>query len=138
MPVNKKDIIPERYEAKLKKSFQPTEVLMADLCKRWHLKVLFSLEAAGYGAFRFKDIREKSGCTSDKMLDKAITELCDDGMVKKNFYPESPNRPDYILTERGRSLLVLLHQLEKWVLEHQQDIMDDRMESIEMREKYDK
>lgn len=114
------------------------EQLIERYCNRWSQKVLFALETAGDNAMRFKDIRDNSGCTSDKMLDKALMELCDDGLVKKNFYPESPRRPDYILTERGKSLLVILHQLKDWVSENLQDIMDDRTESIDRREKYDK
>lgn len=115
-----------------------TTELIERYCNRWSLKVLFALESAGDDTMRFRDIRDNSNCTSDKMLDKALTELCDDGLVKKNFYPENPRRPDYILTERGKSLLVLLHQLHDWVSENQQDIMDDRTESIDRREKYDK
>ena len=114
------------------------EQLIERYCNRWSLKVLFALELAGDVTMRFKDIRDNSGCTSDKMLDKALMELCDDGLVKKNFYPESPRRPDYILTERGKSLLILLHQLQDRVSENQQDIMADRTESIDRREKYDK
>jgi len=115
-----------------------SEQLIEQYCNRWSLKVLFALESVSDDTMRFKDIREKSACTSDKMLDKAITELCDDGLIKKNFYPETPHRPDYILTERGKSFLVLLHQLQDWVSENQQDIMADRTESIDRREKYDK
>ena len=72
------------------------------------------------------------------MLNKAIIELCDDGLVKKNFYPDNPHRPDYMLTERGKSLLAVLHPLHDWVTENMQDILADRKESIEMREKYDR
>lgn len=107
-------------------------------CNRWSLKTLSALETSGDEAMRFKDIREKSGCTSDKMLDKALTELCDDGLVKKNFYPENRHRPDYQITERGKSFLVLLKQMKDWVCANEHDIMADRMASIEMREKYDK
>ena len=87
---------------------------------------------------RFKDIRDKTGCTSDKMLNKAIVELYDDGLVKKNFYPDNPHRPDYMLTERGKSLLAVLHPLRDWVSENMQDILNDRQDSVAMREKYDR
>lgn len=119
-------------------SINTYERLIERYCNRWSLKALSALELAGNDTMRFKDIREKTGCTSDKMLDKAITELCDDGLVKKNFYPDNPHRPDYVLTERGKSLLLILHQLKDWVSENQHDIMNDRTESIDRREKYDK
>lgn len=117
---------------------QTIEMLIDVLCNRWSQMVMYAMESSSDCAMRFKDIREKSGCTSDKMLDKALTELCDDGLVKKNFYPENPHRPDYQITERGKSFLVILKQMRDWVYANERDIMADRMESIEMREKYDK
>ena len=85
MPVNKKDIIPERYEAKLKRSFQPTEDLMSALCKRWHLKVLFALEENDDEPMRFSEIRKASGSTSDKMMNQALMTLERSfGLIKKN------------------------------------------------------
>ena len=64
MPVNKKDIIPEHYLPKLKKSFQPTEDLMSALCKRRHLKVLFALEENDDEQMRFSEIGNLSGFSS--------------------------------------------------------------------------
>lgn len=119
MPVNKKDIIPERYEAKLKKSFQPTEVLMADLCKRWHLKVLFALEENDDEPMRFSEIRKASGSTSDKMMIKALKALEESYELIKKKTIDGKNK--YSLTDDGRSLLKVLHNLETWVDEHKRD-----------------
>jgi len=118
MPVNKKDNIPEHYEAKLKKSFQPTEVLMADLCKRWHLKVLFALEENNNKPMRFSEIRKSSLSSSDKMLSQALNTLKEYGLI---HYSEKKESFGYSLTNRGRSLVVVLHQLESWVDEHKAD-----------------
>jgi DNA-binding HxlR family transcriptional regulator len=114
------------------------ESLIERFCTRWTLKTLFTLEEAGDGAMRFGEIRKRSGCTSDKMLNNALKELDADGLIRKKFYPENPNRPDYSLTERGRSLLTVLHHLRDWATDNMQDIMADRKERDEMREKYDK
>ena len=137
MPVNKKDIIPVHYEKKQKECFQPTEDLMAVICNRWSLRILFAMEEAGDVPMRFKDIREKTGSRSDKMLHKTLINLDDDGLIRKWFHQDNPNRPDYTLTERGRSLLIILHQLRDWVNENQHAILADRKENNARREKYD-
>lgn len=119
MPVNKKDIIPEHYVAKLKKSFQPTEDLMSALCKRRHLKVLFALEENDDEQMRFSEIGKASGITSDKMLSQALKDLeMSFGLIKKNT---KDGKNLYSLTDDGRSLLEVLHSLENWVDEHKRE-----------------
>lgn len=119
MPVNKKNIIPERYDKKLKDCFQPTEVLMAALCNRWSLKVLFALEENS-GPMRFNKIREVSGSTSDKMMNQALKNLQDYKLV-------CTQQSSYSLTDRGQSLLKVLHPLEKWVDDTKQDFAVELM-----------
>ena len=114
MPVNKKDIIPEHYEKKLKECFQPTEVLMAAMCKRWYLKVLFALEEREDEPMSFSKIREISGSTSDKMMNNALKGLKDYGLIDKKA-------SNYSLTNRGRSLLEVLHKFESWVDDRKRD-----------------
>ena len=113
------------------------EQLLGRYCNCWSLKVLFAMEEATNVPMRFKDIREKTGSRSDKMLHKTLINLDDDGLIRKRFHQDNPNRPDYTLTERGRSLLVILHQLRDWVNENQLAILADRKENIARREKYD-
>ena len=95
------------------------------------------MEEATNVPMRFKDIREKAGSRSDKMLHKTLINLDDDGLIRKWFHQDNPNRPDYTLTERGRSLLIILHQLRDWVNENQHAILADRKENNARREKYD-
>lgn len=119
MPVNKKDIIPERYEAKLKKSFQPTEDLLSALCKRRHLKVLFALEGNDDEPMRFSEISKASGRISDKMMSQALKDLDESyGLIIKNT---KDGKNLYSLTDDGRSLLEVLHQLESWTDEHKRE-----------------
>lgn len=116
MPVNKKDIIPEHYLPKLKKSFQPTEDLMSALCKRRHLKVLFALEENDEEPMRFSEISKASGRISDKMMSQALKDLDESyGLIIKNT---KDGKNLYSLTDDGRSLLEVLHQLEFWTDAH--------------------
>lgn len=126
MPVNKKDIIPERYDKKLKDCFQPTEVLMAALCNRWSLKVLFALKENG-GPMKFNRIREASSSTSDKMMNQALKNLQDYKLV-------CTQPSGYSLTDRGQSLLKVLHPLEKWVDDIKQDFAVELMNRTDKAE----
>ena len=130
MPVNKKDIIPERYDKKLKECFQPTEVLMADLCNRWSLKVLYTLEASET-PMRFNEIRKASGSTSDKMMTQALKSLQGYKLI---CFTEDKQSLGYSLTQRGRSLLDALHPLEKWV----DDLKTDFAKELRMKNVSDK
>lgn len=115
----------------------PTELMMTRYSNHLSSKVLFAMEEAANVPMRFKDIRDKTGSRSDKMLHKTLINLDDDGLIRKWFHQDKPNRPDYTLTERGRSLLIILHQLRDWVKENQLAILADRKENIARREEYD-
>ena len=118
MPVTKKDIIPEHYEKKLKDCFQPTEVLMAAMCNRWSLKVLFALEENNGEPMRFGEIRKTSSSTSDKMMNQALNNLQGYNLVR---FSEKKESLGYSLTDRGCSVLEVLHQLESWVDDRKRD-----------------
>lgn len=119
MPVNKKDNIPEHYGKKLKASFQPTELLMAALCNKWVVKVLFALEENDDEPMRFSEISKAIDSTSDKMMNKALKVLEESyELIKRKTID---GKPRYSLTSNGRSLLEVLHNLETWVDEHKRD-----------------
>lgn len=119
MPVNKKDIIPERYGKKLRACFQPTEVLMDALCNKWVVKVLFALEENDDEPMRFSEISKAIESTSDKMVCKSLKALeVSYELIKKKTID---GKTKYSLTDDGRSLLEVLHELETWVDEHKRD-----------------
>lgn len=67
-----------------------------------------------YEPVRFNEMRRYIKTISDKTLSSALKELESDGLVHREEYPQIPPKVEYTLTERGRSLMVVLDQLCVW------------------------
>lgn len=79
--------------------------------KRWTgliVRVLLS------GPKRFKELTEIISNVSSKVLTERLKELETAGIVNRKVYPEMPVRIEYCLTEKGRDLLPVLDELQKW------------------------
>jgi DNA-binding HxlR family transcriptional regulator len=135
MPVNKKEKIPNHYEKKLKECFQPTEELMAALCNKWVVKVLFALEENDDEPMLFSKIREASGSSSEKMMNQALKTLGVYKLIQKEPISGKTKPYYYYLTNRGRSLLEVLHEYESWVDYYKRDFARDLLEERKKRKK---
>jgi DNA-binding HxlR family transcriptional regulator len=60
------------------------------------------------------------------MLTLTLRNLERDGLVERHYYPELPPRVEYVLTERGRSLLAPLAGFTDWIRDTWQDIEASR------------
>ena len=67
-----------------------------------------------YEPVRFNEMRRYIKTISDKTLSSALKELEADELVHREEYPQIPPKVEYTLTERGRSLMVVLDQLCVW------------------------
>lgn len=67
-----------------------------------------------YEPVRFNEMRRYIKTISDKTLSSALKELEADKLVHREEYPQIPPKVEYTLTERGRSLMVVLDQLCVW------------------------
>lgn len=79
--------------------------------KRWTgliIRVLLS------GPKRFKDMTEIITNVSSKVLTERLKELETAGIVSRVVYPEMPVRIEYCLSEKGKDLLPVLDELQKW------------------------
>ena len=54
---------------------------------------------------------------SNKMFTQTLRELEKDGLVSRKVYPVVPPKVEYQLTQRGKSLEVILHSLDNWGIE---------------------
>ena len=83
----------------------PIRNILARLCDKWSLLVIYTLDKAGKEAVRFKELQREIPDISQKMLTVTLRTLEDDGYVTRTVYPEVPPRVEYALTARAYTLL---------------------------------
>lgn len=104
----------------------PIRNILARLCDKWSLLVLYTLNKTGKEPVRFKELQRGIPDISQKMLTVTLRTLEEDGYVTRTIYPEVPPRVEYALTERAGSLLPHINALIEWALENKDSIMADR------------
>ena len=104
----------------------PIRNILARLCDKWSLLVMYTLDKAGRVPMRFKELQREIPDISQKMLTVTLRTLEEEGYVTRTIYPEVPPRVEYALTERTHSLLPHINALIAWALENMDPIMKDR------------
>ena len=104
----------------------PIRNILARICDKWSLLVIYTLDKAGKETVRFKELQREIPDISQKMLTVTLRTLEDDGYVTRTVYPEVPPRVEYALTERTHSLLPHINALIEWALENKDAIIKDR------------
>ena len=104
----------------------PIRNILARLCDKWSLLVIYTLDKAGKEAVRFKELQREIPDISQKMLTVTLRTLEDDGYVTRTVYREVPPRVEYALTARAYTLLPHVNALIAWALENRDAIMEDR------------
>lgn len=67
-----------------------------------------------FGTVRFNEMKRYLGKVTDKTLSMNLKELEADDLIIRREYPQIPPKVEYSLSERGRSLMVVLDQLCLW------------------------
>ena len=104
----------------------PIRNILARLCDKWSLLVIYTLDKAGKERIRFKELQRQILDISQKMLTVTLRTLEEDGYVTRTIYPEVPPRVEYALTERTHSLLPHINALIEWALENKDAIINNR------------
>ena len=63
---------------------------------------------------------------SRKMLSEHLKELDANGLIVRTQYDDKLQRVDYHLSDRGRSLMPILEQLQDWGLTHMENVLSIR------------
>ena len=71
-----------------------------------------------YQPVRFNELQRYLGKISDKTLSQNLKGLEKDELIHREAYPQIPPKVEYSLTERGKSLMVVLDQLCIWGTEN--------------------
>lgn len=67
-----------------------------------------------FGVVRFNALRRYLKNVSDKTLSRNLKELEADELIIRTEYPQVPVKVEYSLSDRGKSLMVVLDQLCVW------------------------
>jgi DNA-binding HxlR family transcriptional regulator len=90
----------------------PSQDILALIGAKWSMLLLCILNA---GPVRTGELARRAGGISQKMLTQTLRELVRHGIVSRRDFGELPPRVEYSLTPLGRSLSVLVRQIEGWV-----------------------
>lgn len=107
----------------------PVRNILARLCDKWTLLVLYLLDRSESGALRFSELRHAMPDISQKMLAMTLRTMEEDGYITRTIFPEIPPRVEYALTDRGRSLHPILEDLLRWALDNMDAVMQDRRDA---------
>jgi DNA-binding HxlR family transcriptional regulator len=83
-----------------------------DVIGEWWTLVL--VRDAFRGARRFEDFRNVG--IADNILSARLKKLVEEGVFERRAYQQRPERYEYVLTEKGRDLLLVLGALGIWGL----------------------
>lgn len=83
---------------------------MRILNQKWTGLIIYQLLS---GPQRFCNIESSVG-VSGRVLSERLKDLENEGIVKREVFPETPVRIEYSLTTKGQSLKPLMNEIEKW------------------------
>lgn len=104
----------------------PVRNVLARLCDKWALLVIYILDRSGRECMRFKELKQQMPDISQRMLTMTLRTLEADGYITRTVFPEIPPRVEYALTERTKALKPVLDSLLQWTVDNMDSIMHDR------------
>lgn len=78
---------------------------------KWTALILRDLAA---GPQRFGELEKSVGTINPRTLSQRLDDLEQHGIITKQACNESPTRPEYCLTQKGRDLIPVLEQMAAW------------------------
>ena len=112
----------------------PVRNILARLCDKWALLVIYILDRSGKENMRFMELKQQMPDISQRMLSMTLRTLEKDGYITRTIFSEIPPRVEYALTERAKSLKPILDSLLQWSFEHMDDIMSDRKKTASVND----
>lgn len=112
----------------------PVRNILARLCDKWALLVIYILDKSGKDSMRFTELKQKMPDISQRMLSMTLRTLEEDGYVTRTIFSEIPPRVEYALTERAKSLKPILDLLLQWSVDNMDDIMNDRKKTVSVND----
>jgi DNA-binding HxlR family transcriptional regulator len=89
----------------------PVEVALSIVGGKWKLQILYCLLS---GTKRFGQLQRLIPRATQQMLTMQLRELEQAGILHRQVYAQVPPKVEYSLTELGRSLEPIVHQIHAW------------------------
>ena len=83
---------------------------------KWKMIILYAIHRNG--TIRYNALQRSIGNITYKTLSVQLKELEADGIVQRKLYPVVPPKTEYSLTERGKTLIPAIIELNKWGLSY--------------------
>lgn len=112
----------------------PVEATLGVIGGKWKPLILWHLKGE---VLRYNTLQQTLPGISPKMLTKQLRELEEDGIVKREMYPEIPPRVEYSLTDFGRTIIPVLEALAEWGFEYMEQKCGRGQESADHGSHYD-
>ena len=108
----------------------PVRNVLARICDKWSLLVIYTLNTHREEPLRFNALRKLIPDISQKMLTSTLKTLEADGYVNRKVYAEVPPRVEYSLTPRAESLIPIMNSLIGWASDNMAAILKDRAKAV--------
>ena len=109
----------------------PVTYCLAMIGGKWKPIILYCI---ANGVDRFGAMQRVIPGITKQMLTKQLREMEADELVLRTVYAEVPPRVDYALTEKGQSILPIVHEMRAWGEEHLPAPQDTDQNDLERRE----
>ena len=105
------------YQPKTEKDLRcPLEHGIRIFGGKWKVRVICALYELG--SLRYVELKKKMYTITDAVLTSTLKELTEDGIVDRFQYEEIPPRVVYSLSDKGLSIIPLLHGICEWTETH--------------------
>ena len=88
------------------------ELTLSIVSGKWKIVILWHL--GHEGAHRFGELFRLFKNISNRILTKQLRELEQDGIIERKIYDENPPKVEYLMTERGMTILPIVDMMFDW------------------------
>ncbi len=113
---------------KLEYSYCKAAPMLDWLGNKWSLVVLLKIYEDGI--VRFNELYRSIPSVSEKVLAQVLKNLVNDGLIRRDLFPDVPPRVEYSLTDLGMSLIPHIKALQQWGLENYDRIIMNRKTAL--------
>lgn len=109
----------------IKKYYCPVEATVDAIGGKWKSRIMWHLSKR---KCRYGDFTRLIPEISKKMLSQVLRELEQDGLIRREEYPEKVLRVEYSLTEYGETMIPLLTFMSTWGKMHMEKFQNSKAE----------